>query len=107
MWSNFQHSLTMLTYKKPTLLKKIPNLKLILTGGGFTKNMPWIINKKIVNHYAPTDEVLFWANKEKYVLGPLGLNGASGKPISKYQQKLVKPKNHRFASYSAVLNSFP
>jgi len=32
----------------PTLLKKIPNLKLILTGGGFTKNLPWIINKEIV-----------------------------------------------------------
>jgi len=66
-----------------------------------------IINKKIVNHYAPTDEVLNWADKEKYVLGPLGLNGAIGTPISKYHQKLVKPKNHRFASYAAVLNSFP
>jgi triacylglycerol esterase/lipase EstA (alpha/beta hydrolase family) len=66
-----------------------------------------IVNKKIVNHYAPTDEVLSWADKEKYVLGPLGLNGTTGKPISKYHQKLVKPKNHRFASYSAVLNSFP
>ena len=73
----------------------------------YGKILQKVINKKIVNHYAPTDEVLFWANKEKYVLGPLGLNGASGKPISKYQQKLVKPKNHRFASYSAVLNSFP
>ena len=66
-----------------------------------------IINKKIINHYAPTDEVLSWANKEKYVNGPLGLNGAIGKPISKYHQKLVKPKNHRFASYAKMLNSFP
>jgi len=66
-----------------------------------------IINKKIVNHYAPTDDVLNWANKEKYVKGPLGLNGATGRPISKYHQKLVKPKNHRFASYVSVLNSFP
>jgi len=66
-----------------------------------------IVNKKIVNHYAPSDEVLRWADNEKYVLGPLGLNGATGKPISKYHQKLVKPKNHRFASYAAVLNSFP
>jgi len=66
-----------------------------------------IINKKIVNHYAPTDEVLNWADKEKYVKGPLGLNGAIEKPISKYHQKLVKPQNHRFASYAAVLNSFP
>ncbi len=66
-----------------------------------------IINKKIVNHYAPTDEVLNWTNMEKYVNGPLGLNGAIGKAISKYHQKLVKPKNHRFASYAEVLNSFP
>jgi len=66
-----------------------------------------IVNKKIVNHYAPTDEVLNWADKEKYVRGPLGLNGAIGKPINKYHQKLVKPKNHRFASYVKVLNSFP
>jgi len=66
-----------------------------------------IVNKKIVNHYAPTDEVLNWADKKKYVRGPLGLNGAIGNPISKYHQKLVKPKNHRFASYVKVLNSFP
>ncbi len=66
-----------------------------------------IINKKIVNHYAPTDEVLNWANMEKYVNGPLGLKGVIGQPIRKYHQKLVKPKNHRFASYAKVLNSFP
>ncbi len=66
-----------------------------------------IINKKIVNHYAPSDVVLNWADKEKCVRGPLGLKGAIGKPISKYHQKLVKPKNHRFASYAVVLNSFP
>lgn len=69
--------------------------------------MQKVIHKKILNHYAPTDEVLYWANKEKFVHGPLGLNGASGKPISKYHQKLVKPKNHRFASYAEVLKSFP
>ena len=72
--------------------------------GKFLKN---IVNKKIINHYAPTDEVLSWARKEKYVNGPLGLDGAIGKTISKYHQKLVKPKNHRFTSYAAVLNSFP
>jgi len=66
-----------------------------------------LVNSKIVNHYAPTDEVLNWANTEKFVKGPLGLNGASGKPVKKYRQKLVKPKNHRFASYAKVLNSFP
>ena len=32
----------------PSLLKKYPKLKLVLTGGGFKKKYPWIINKKIV-----------------------------------------------------------
>ena len=66
-----------------------------------------MIKSKIVNYYAPKDEVLLWANNEKYVKGPLGLNGAIGKPVKKYWQKLVKPKNHRFASYAQVLNSYP
>ena len=71
------------------------------------KSLQSVVNKKILNHYAPSDEVLSWADNKKYVLGPLGLNGAIGKPIPKYHQKLVKPKNHRFASYAAVLNTFP
>ena len=33
----------------PILTKKIPNLKLMLTGGGFDKKIPWIINKGIVS----------------------------------------------------------
>jgi len=33
----------------PPLLKKIPNLKLVLTGGGFNKKQSWIINKEIVS----------------------------------------------------------
>jgi hypothetical protein len=65
------------------------------------------VNTKIVNHYAPSDEVLGWAHKEKFVKCPLGLNGATGKPISKYRQILLKPKNHRFASYVSVLKAFP
>ena len=32
----------------PVLIKKIPKLKLMLTGGGFNKKFPWIINKGIV-----------------------------------------------------------
>jgi len=66
-----------------------------------------IVNTKIVNHYAPSDEVLGWANKEKFVKSPLGLNGATGKPVSKYCQTLLKPKNHRFVSYVSVLKVFP
>ena len=61
----------------------------------------------MVNHFAPSDDVLKWADDKKFVKGPLGLHGVTGNPGKKYQQKLVKPKNHRFASYSAVLNSFP
>ncbi len=66
-----------------------------------------VVNTKIVNHYAPSDEVLGWADHENFVKGPLGLNGATGKPILKYHQTLLKPKNHRFASYIAVLRKFP
>jgi len=66
-----------------------------------------IIRGKLVNYYSPTDEVLFWADKANFVSGPLGLYGATGKTISKYRQKLVSPENHRFASYAAVLKSFP
>ncbi len=73
----------------------------------YGKILQTVVNTKIVNHYAPKDEVLNWANNEKYVKGPLGLNGSIGKPVKKYRQKRVNPKNHRFASYSEVLNSFP
>jgi len=66
-----------------------------------------VIRGKIVNYYSPNDEVLFWGDKANYVSGPLGLHGATGKTISKYHQKLVSPENHRFASYAAVLRSFP
>ena len=33
----------------PSLVKKIPNLKLVLTGGGFEKKYPWLVNKGIVS----------------------------------------------------------
>ncbi len=66
-----------------------------------------VIRGKIVNYYSPNDEVLFWGDKANYVSGPLGLHGATGKTISKYHQKQVSPENHRFASYAAVLKSFP
>ncbi len=73
----------------------------------YGKLLQKIIRGKIVNHYSPTDEVLFWGDKANYVSGPLGLYGATGKTISKYNQKQVSPENHRFASYAAVLKSFP
>ncbi len=66
-----------------------------------------IIRGKIVNYFSPTDDILFWADKVNFVSGPLGLNGAIGKTITKYHQKQVAPENHRFASYAKVLKSFP
>lgn len=33
----------------PSIIKKFPNLKLIITGGGFYKSFPWLINKGIVS----------------------------------------------------------
>ena len=36
-------------YVMPKLIKKIPNLNLVLTGGGYKKNYPWLINKGIVS----------------------------------------------------------
>jgi len=36
-------------YIMPVLTKKIPKLKLMLTGGGFNKKFPWVINKGIVS----------------------------------------------------------
>ena len=66
-----------------------------------------VVRHKIVNYFNPTDEVLFWADKANFVLGPLGLNGATGKTISKYRQRKISPENHRFASYAEVLKYFP
>ena len=103
------------------LAKKRQNVDIVeaayLFGASITEDVPSskkygkiiqnMIKSKIVNHYAPKDEVLLWADKEKYVKGPLGLNGVIGTPVKKYKQKLVKPKNHRFASYAQILNSYP
>ena len=77
-----------------------------------------IINGKIVNCYAPTDNVLLEAHSEGVFekdVGPLGLHGACvagprrGKftTASKYVQRLVSPADHRFASYADALDSFP
>lgn len=73
----------------------------------YAKILEHVVAKKIMNYFAPSDDVLKWADNAKYVLDPLGLNGVIGKPIKKYSQKLVKPKNHRFVNYAAVLKSFP
>ena len=77
--------------------------KIISTG----KNVENIVKSKIKNYYSPSDEVLRTADDENWVLTPIGYKGIVGKVSSKYSQILVKPKNHRFASYASTLKSFP
>jgi triacylglycerol esterase/lipase EstA (alpha/beta hydrolase family) len=66
-----------------------------------------IVCAKIRNYYSPYDEVLRTVDDWNWADTPIGYKGANGKTISKYSQTMVKPKNHRFASYAAVLRSFP
>ena len=66
-----------------------------------------IVNKKITNYFSPHDDVLKAANDECWVDSPLGYNGTIGTSISKYKQKMVRPRNHRFASYAQTIKSFP
>ena len=73
------------------------------TGSLFQK----VVHKKITNYYSPYDDVLKAADNEHWVESPLGYNGSVGRHIMKYKQKMVKPKNHRFASYAQTIKSFP
>ena len=69
--------------------------------------MQKVVAKKIKNYFSPYDDVLREADESNWVPTPIGYRGANGKTISKYTQIMVKPKNHRFASYAMVLNRFP
>ena len=66
-----------------------------------------IVATKIRNYYSPYDDVLRSVDDWNWNVTPIGYKGAKGKTISKYTQTMVRPKNHRFASYAAVLRSFP
>jgi len=66
-----------------------------------------IVTAKIRNYYSPYDDVLRAVDDWNLAFTPIGYRGAYGKTISKYSQTMVKPKNHRFASYAAVLRSYP
>jgi len=66
-----------------------------------------IVATKIRNYYSQYDDVLRVADDWNWLVTPIGYRGAYGKTISKYSQTMLKPKNHRFASYAAVLRSFP
>ena len=77
------------------------------------------VRSSVTSYYAPTDEVLLEAagEAEGAAAGagggrprpddPLGLRGAHGRAVPKYRQTEVRPENHRFASYAAVLEKFP
>ena len=71
------------------------------------KMLQKIINNKIINYYCPTDEVLKQSHQDRTLNNPLGYLGSSGKTVKKFKQKQIHPKNHRFASYSKMLKSFP
>ena len=79
------------------------SMKPLIHGNKFQK----IVNKKIINHYSPYDDVLKAAHDEKWVESPIGYRGALGTTCSKYNQKQVRPQNHRFASYAKTIKSFP
>ena len=79
------------------------SMKPLIHGNKFQK----IVNKKIINHYSPYDDVLKAAHDEKWVESPIGYRGALGPTCSKYNQKQVRPQNHRFASYAKTIKSFP
>ena len=66
-----------------------------------------IVKNKILNYYCPTDEVLKYSHQEGIVKNPLGYLGSSGKTVKKFIQKRIFVKNHRFASYSIMIKSFP
>jgi hypothetical protein len=72
--------------------------------GRFIQNS---VRQKILNYYSPHDEVLRYGFEHGIIQKPLGYLGAEGKTTSRYAQKQTRPKNHRFASYAAVLKSFP
>ena len=82
----------------------IPNDSLSMKNGYAAQK---IVATKIRNYYSPYDDVLRLADDWNWVNTPIGYSGARGKTISKYSQTMVKPKNHRFVSYAAVLRSFP
>ena len=82
----------------------IPSDALNLKNGS---NAQKIVRTKIRNYYSPYDDVLRSVDDWNWNVTPIGYKGAKGKTISKYSQTMVRPKNHRFASYAAVLRSFP
>lgn len=66
-----------------------------------------VVAAKVVNYFSPGDKVLKFAHEHEAVSHPIGYLGCRPKPFPKYAQKRVWPKDHRFASYAATIESFP
>lgn len=73
----------------------------------YGKILQKVVRKKIVNYYSLQDDVLEHAYEIGSIESPLGYCGYSGRTITKYTQRKVQPKNHRFASYVEVLDEYP
>lgn len=74
--------------------------------GRYAEILKHVVKQRTVNHYAPSDEVLAEADNSGATSKPIGLEGL-GRAFPRCMQVHVKPENHRFASYAAVLESFP
>lgn len=65
-----------------------------------------VIRDGLTNYYGPNDEELSEGHKSGVNPYPVGLCGM-GADLPKCRDVRVSPENHRFASYAAVLKSFP
>lgn len=65
------------------------------------------VEQKIINYFAPSDEVLDAAQKYGLIRRPIGLVGTVKASIGNLHDLKVYPKNHRFASYSETIKKFP
>ena len=89
------------------LAKKKQNIGIVegvyLFGASITEDVPsskkygkilqTMVNSKIVNHYAPKDEVLYWANKQKFVNSGL---------VAKTYIKQVLRNTHTYIAMSNI-----
>lgn len=63
--------------------------------------------KRLTNYYNPNDDILMHAHERGIIKNPIGYCGMMSKFISKYLQKRIHSKNHRFKSYIDILNKYP
>ncbi len=102
------YALVSLKHKKNTIESvyffgsSITSLQMLKLG----RTVKDVIAKKILNYYSLRDEVLKYAHEHQMIESPIGCLSLR-ETIPKYVQKQVRPRNHRFASYSSTLVSFP